>query len=42
MRACVGTIGDELGKPFISANSDDDFLDLKKNWMEYKRIHGIA
>ncbi len=37
------TIGDELREnPFILRKSYDDFLDLKKNWMEYKRIHGIA
>lgn len=37
------TIGDELREnPFILRASYDEFLDLKKNWADYKRIHGIA
>lgn len=36
------TIGDELREnPFILREDFDSFLDLKKNWTEYKRIHGI-
>jgi glyoxylase-like metal-dependent hydrolase (beta-lactamase superfamily II) len=36
------TIGDELREnPFILRDSFESFLDLKKNWAEYKRIHGI-
>ncbi|MFQ6066250.1 MAG: MBL fold metallo-hydrolase [bacterium] len=27
--------------PFLLQNSFEEFLNLKKNWMEYKRIHGI-
>jgi len=37
------TIGDELREnPFILRDSFEGFLDLKKNWLEYKRTHGIA
>jgi hydroxyacylglutathione hydrolase len=36
------TIGDELMEnPFILRPTFDSFLDLKRNWAEYKRIHGI-
>lgn len=36
------TIGEELEQnPFILRDSFDSFLELKKNWAEYKRIHGI-
>jgi len=36
------TIGEELEQnPFILRDSFDSFLELKKNWTEYKRIHGI-
>lgn len=37
------TIGDELREnPFILRGSFESFLELKMNWAEYKRIHGIA
>ncbi len=36
------TIGDELREnPFLLRESYTAFLDLKKNWAEYKREHGI-
>ena len=36
------TIGDELREnPFILRESFEAFLDLKKNWLAYKREHGI-
>jgi len=36
------TIGHELMEnPFILRNSYESFLELKRNWLEYKRIHGI-
>jgi len=36
------TIGDELKtNPFILRDSFESFVELKKNWLEYKRIHGI-
>ena len=36
------TIGDELlENPFILRESFESFLELKRNWAEYKRIHGI-
>jgi len=36
------TIGDELKEnPFILRDSFDSFVELKKNWAEYKREHGI-
>jgi len=36
------TIGDELREnPFILRESFESFLELKRNWAEYKRIHGI-
>ena len=36
------TIGDELREnPFILRKSFESFVDLKANWAEYKRIHGI-
>ena len=36
------TIRDELREnPFILRDSYESFLDLKKNWTEYKRIQGI-
>jgi hydroxyacylglutathione hydrolase len=36
------TIGEEKkSNPFILRESFDEFLKLKVNWLEYKRIHGI-
>jgi hydroxyacylglutathione hydrolase len=36
------TIGDELREnPFLLRESFEAFLDLKQNWAEYKRTHGI-
>ena len=36
------TIGDELKEnPFILRDSFESFVELKKNWLEYKRQHGI-
>jgi hydroxyacylglutathione hydrolase len=36
------TIGDELREnPFIQRKDFKSFLELKQNWTEYKRIHGI-
>jgi glyoxylase-like metal-dependent hydrolase (beta-lactamase superfamily II) len=36
------TIGDELREnPFILRDSFESFVELKGNWLEYKRIHGI-
>ena len=36
------TIGDERREnPFILRDSYPSFLELKKNWAEYKRVHGI-
>jgi len=36
------TIGDELKEnPFILCYSFETFVDLKRNWLEYKREHGI-
>lgn len=36
------TIGDEKREnPFILRDSFDSFVELKRNWLEYKRIHGI-
>jgi len=36
------TIGDELKEnPFILSESFEAFVDLKMNWAEYKREHGI-
>jgi hydroxyacylglutathione hydrolase len=36
------TIGDELQEnPFLLRKSFEAFLDLKENWAEYKRAHGI-
>jgi len=36
------TIGEEKKtNPFILRKTFKDFLDLKKNWLEYKRLHGI-
>ena len=36
------TIGHEKEtNPFMLRETFEDFLDLKKNWAEYKRIHGI-
>jgi glyoxylase-like metal-dependent hydrolase (beta-lactamase superfamily II) len=36
------TIGREREtNPFMLRESFEDFLDLKKNWAEFKRIHGI-
>jgi len=28
--------------PFLLQSDIESFIDLKKNWLEYKRIHGIA
>lgn len=37
------TIGHERKtNPFLLRPDFDSFLELKKNWLEYKRIHGIA
>ncbi|MBN1290837.1 MAG: MBL fold metallo-hydrolase [Candidatus Latescibacteria bacterium] len=37
------TIGDELKEnPFILRDSFESFIELKQNWAEFKRIHGIA
>ena len=37
------TVGDEIRtNPFLLRKSFEDFFDLKENWAEYKRIHGIA
>jgi len=36
------TIGEELREnPFILRDSFESFVELKRNWLEYKRIHGI-
>lgn len=36
------TIGDELkSNPFLLRKSFDDFVDLKANWAQYKKEHGI-
>ena len=36
------TVGDELKEnPFILRESFESFVDLKRNWLEYKRKHGI-
>ncbi|GAH54502.1 unnamed protein product, partial [marine sediment metagenome] len=36
------TIGyEKKNNPFLLQNSFEEFLYLKKNWLEYKRIHGI-
>ena len=36
------TIGEEKkANPFILRKSFRDFLELKKNWLEYKKTHGI-
>jgi glyoxylase-like metal-dependent hydrolase (beta-lactamase superfamily II) len=41
--APTSTIGNEKKtNPFILRDSFESFLDLKKNWLEYKREHGIA
>jgi hydroxyacylglutathione hydrolase len=37
------TIGDELRtNPFLLCPDFESFLDLKTNWIEYKRTHGIS
>ena len=37
------TIGNEKAtNPFILRESFEDFVDLKRNWLAYKREHGIA
>ncbi len=37
------TIGDEIRtNPFIRQSSFESFLELKQNWLEYKKKHGIA
>ena len=39
----VSTIGEEKAEnPFLLRESYEDFLDLKKNWLQYKQEHGIA
>jgi len=36
------TIGDELREnPFILCESFEAFVDIKRNWLEYKKKHGI-
>jgi len=36
------TIGDELGEnPFILCENFETFVELKRNWLEYNRKHGI-
>ncbi len=36
------TIGDELKEnPFILRDSFESFVELKRNWLEYKKEHGI-
>lgn len=36
------TIGEEkLTNPFLLRANLSDFIELKKNWLEYKRLHGI-
>jgi hydroxyacylglutathione hydrolase len=41
--APVSTIGHEKKtNPFILCKSFEEFVDLKANWAEYKRKHGIA
>jgi glyoxylase-like metal-dependent hydrolase (beta-lactamase superfamily II) len=36
------TIGDERRtNPFILCGSFDEFVNLKRNWLEYKKAHGI-
>ena len=38
----TSTLGHERKtNPFMLRKSYEDFLDLKKNWTEYKKIHGI-
>lgn len=40
--APTSTIGNELtSNPFILRNSFEAFVDLKKNWLQYKEEHGI-
>ena len=37
------TIGEERRtNPFLLRESFEDFVDLKKNWLQYKKDHGIA
>ncbi len=37
------TIGNERAtNPFLLRKSFEDFVDLKKNWLQYKKEHGIA
>ena len=39
----TSTIGDELREnPFLLRDSFDSFVELKKNWLAYKKEHGIA
>jgi len=41
--APCSTIGNERRtNPFILRDSFDAFVDLKKNWLQYKKDHGIA
>ncbi len=38
----VSTIGDELREnPFLLRDSFESFVELKRNWLVYKRVHGI-
>ena len=40
--APTSTIGKELeSNPFILRDSFEAFVDLKKNWLQYKEEHGI-
>lgn len=40
--APVSTIGAERKKnPFLLCSGFEEFLDLKKNWLQYKKEHGI-
>jgi glyoxylase-like metal-dependent hydrolase (beta-lactamase superfamily II) len=40
--APTSTIGEELeSNPFILRDSFETFVDLKKNWLQYKKDHGI-
>jgi len=41
--APTSTVGHERRtNPFLLRKSFEEFVDLKRNWLEYKRIHGIA
>jgi hypothetical protein len=30
-----------LSNPFLLRANVSDFIELKRNWLEYKRLHGI-